>query len=414
MQTAVKHTERLEWRKLVVPTALRKAPVHRWFVFPHSFTDGLVRGLIEEWGLGPGDRILDPFVGAGTTVLTAKQLGIPAHGVDLSPLAVFVTNVKVAAHDASAIRQALPAVLKDAGEAAVGGETELLHRAFTPLALRRLCDLRGRIRRVPDARMRDFLLLGLLAILRDFSSLKADGGWLRAGQPRLSADQVLPRFRHHVEDMLSDLSESQTGTPGSWGAKVGDARELAGDAKYSAVITSPPYPNRHDYSRIFQVELEFGFHGADGTYAFRHSSIRSHPEARPPAAQHNSYIAPARLTAALDELRVKKPDPRIPAMLAGYFEDMHAVLRRLCDILRPGAHLALVVGNVRYLGVSFPVDELLTEIAAGLGYEPIEIRAVRYRGNSAQQMGEYGREAAREACVVLAYKLPFEDSGRAW
>jgi hypothetical protein len=28
-------------------------------------------------------------------------------------------------------------------------------------------------------------------------------------------------------------------------------------------------------------------------------------------------------------------------------------------------------------------------------------RAVRYRGNSAQQMGEYGREAARESCILL-------------
>lgn len=401
MTTAVKHTEKLEWRRLVVPSALRKAPVHRWFVFPHSFTDGLVRGLIEEWGLGPGDRILDPFVGAGTTVLTAKQLGIPAHGVDLSQLAVFVTNVKVAAHDASAIRQALPAVLKDAGEAAVGGETELLHRAFTPLALQRLCDLRGRIRRVPDARVRDFLLLGLLAILRDFSSLKADGGWLRAGQPRLRANQIAARFQQQVERMLSDFPDQRGGTADSWGAEVGDARTLTGEARYSAVITSPPYPNRHDYSRIFQVELEFGFHSAADTYEFRHSSIRSHPEARPPSAQPNGYVPPAQLQKLLDELRASKPDARIPAMLAGYFEDMHAVLHRLAAVLRPGAHLALVVGNVRYLGVGFPVDELLTDIAADLGYQPVEIRAVRYRGNSAQQMGEYGREAAREACVVL-------------
>ena len=82
-------------------------------------------------------------------------------------------------------------------------------------------------------------------------------------------------------------------------------------------------------------------------------------------------------------------------------EDMCGVLCRYPTALSPGAHLALVVGNVRYLGVGFPVDELLTEIAVGLGYEPVEIRTVRYRGNSAQQMGEYGREAAREACVVL-------------
>ncbi|HUW11842.1 MAG TPA: hypothetical protein VM537_19100 [Anaerolineae bacterium] len=401
METAVKHTERLEWRKLVVPTALRKAPIHRWFVFPHSYTDSLVRNLIEEWELGPGDRILDPFVGAGTTVLTAKQMGIPAHGVDLSPLAVFVTNAKVADHDPDAVRQGLAGVLKDAGEVDSGGETELLHRAFTPLALQRLCGLRQRTRQVTDPQVRGFLLLGLLAILRDFSSLKADGGWLRAGRPRLSGDQVMPRFRRQMEMMLSDLPEQAAGATGSWSAEVGDARALPGDTKYSAVITSPPYPNRHDYSRIFQVELEFGFYRGPQTYDLRHRSMRSHPEARPPSVEPSGYTPPARLQALLDELREKKPDARIPAMLAGYFEDMHAVLWRLSGALCPGARLALVVGNVRYLGVGFPVDELLTDIAAGLGYQPVEIRAVRYRGNSAQQMGEYGREGARESCVML-------------
>jgi len=64
-------------------------------------------------------------------------------------------------------------------------------------------------------------------------------------------------------------------------------------------------------------------------------------------------------------------------------EDMCGVLCRYPAALSPGAHLALVVGNVRYLGVHFPADELLAEIAAGIGYQALEIRAVRYRGGSA-------------------------------
>jgi ribosomal protein L11 methylase PrmA len=60
-------------------------------VFPHSFADDIVHALALEWKLGSDNKILDPFTGAGTTVLAAKQLGIPAIGFDLSPLAV-LTN----------------------------------------------------------------------------------------------------------------------------------------------------------------------------------------------------------------------------------------------------------------------------------------------------------------------------------
>ncbi len=39
--------------------------------------------LVDEWGLDESDLVLDPFVGAGTTILAAKEKGIPATGDDL-------------------------------------------------------------------------------------------------------------------------------------------------------------------------------------------------------------------------------------------------------------------------------------------------------------------------------------------
>jgi len=89
-------TKRLDWRSWVTPKLLEAKPIHRWYVFPHSFTDELVKALIAEWELDSSDTIVDPFAGAGTAVLAAKELGIPAQGFDLSPLSVLATQVKVA------------------------------------------------------------------------------------------------------------------------------------------------------------------------------------------------------------------------------------------------------------------------------------------------------------------------------
>ena len=89
-------TESETWRWWVTPRAAREKPVHRWYLFAHSFTDDLVHALVDEWGLDGQDAILDPFAGAGTTLLAAKEKGVPASGYDLSPLAVLISNVKTA------------------------------------------------------------------------------------------------------------------------------------------------------------------------------------------------------------------------------------------------------------------------------------------------------------------------------
>ena len=86
---------RLELRLYVTPRGLKDQPIHRWFWFPHSFSPQLLDEILSVYPLPPGGRLLDPFVGAGTAVLRALQLGHAAVGVDLSPLSLFVSRVKV-------------------------------------------------------------------------------------------------------------------------------------------------------------------------------------------------------------------------------------------------------------------------------------------------------------------------------
>src|SRR3989442_11495106 len=98
--------DRTDWRAWVTPKPLVSKPIHRWYVFPHSFTSELVHALIDQWALGTKDHILDPFAGAGTTLLAAKEKGVPATGYDLSPLAVLAARAKVANYRPSRIKDA--------------------------------------------------------------------------------------------------------------------------------------------------------------------------------------------------------------------------------------------------------------------------------------------------------------------
>lgn len=57
--------------------------------------------------------------------------------------------------------------------------------------------------------------------------------------------------------------------------------------------------------------------------------------------------------------------------------------------------------GVRYGGVLIPVDEILVDVGKQAGFLHDKTWVIRLRGNSAQQMGSFGREPSRESIVFL-------------
>ena len=396
-------TESSAWRHWVTPKPARDRAVHRWYLFPHSFTGDLVHALVDDWGLDEEDRILDPFAGAGTTLLAAKERSMPASGYDLSPLAVLVSNTKVAALSRKRLElawrslegrldQRLPAFM-------TRSYPELVRNALSDGRLEAFDALTYWIGEIECSQVeRDFFRLALIAVIPRFSNAVANGGWLRWSSEGADADVVVESFRERVELMLSDVGDEVCSSSSCWKAEIADARVLPDcDETYSAVITSPPYPNRHDYTRVFGVELMFDFLDWEESRELRYQSFHSHPEARPRRPAADEYVPPEHLEENIDHLT----DPRLQRMLRGYFLDMYLCLREVARVSREGARIAFVVGNARYGGKAILVDEFTAELGERAGLVCREIRAVRWRGNSAQQMGRYGRVASRESVVMF-------------
>ena len=396
-------TEQTEWRYWVTPKGAKEKAVHRWYLFPHSFTDDLVHALIDEWDLNGHDKILDPFAGAGTTLLAAKERGIPSNGYDLSPLAVLASNTKTATFS----RQRLETAWQTLERTLIHDSTvpmdrvypELVHKALPEGRLDALDAVATGIENLNcSSSERDFFRLALLSIIPRFSHAVANGGWLRWLNQGASAENVTNFFKEQVEMMLSDVCDTAPQDDKYWEARVADARVMpASDAEYSAVITSPPYPNRHDYTRIFGVELMFAFHNWEANRALRYQTFHSHPEARPNRPSAEKYKPPEALENSVRDLS----DKRIRRMLDGYFLDIYLCLCEVARVCRKGARAAFVVGNTQYDGTAILVDEFTAEIGEQAGLTCKEIRAVRWRGNSAQQMGKYGRVASRESIVMF-------------
>jgi hypothetical protein len=66
---------------------------HDFYKYPARFSPTFARAAIEVF-TKPGDVVLDPHMGGGTTIVEARATGREAVGVDISPLAEFVTRVK--------------------------------------------------------------------------------------------------------------------------------------------------------------------------------------------------------------------------------------------------------------------------------------------------------------------------------
>lgn len=420
-------TSRIDLARAVTPRLLRDKPIHRWYVFPHSYSAELVEAILREWELPKNAALLDPFVGAGTTLVVAQEKGYSALGTDLSMLAVLASNVKVRAYNPNKIRNALAdlqqrwqdetAILNKNG--AIKEDmiplwvvSHRLERAFSKSELLVLAKLRAGIMAL-DSDLRDFFLVALLRIVPEFSRAVANGGWFRWTELPERPDRLAPRLWEQAQLMIEDLESSYKGlsrssveTLGTCEARPMDARDLAllEPAQYDGLITSPPYPNRHDYTRVFHLELLTLGQKEEDIFTLRHNTLRSHVEAKPPSrispAQLADYRAPDLLDKCLDQLP-PSADRRIKPMLEGYFQDLYLVLKAAHKVLKPEAKAAFVVGNARHAGVLFPVDEIISTLGEQAGYRRSDSWVVRLRGNSAQQMKKYGREPSRESVVML-------------
>ena len=413
--------EQLRLRQLVTYVPNKKAPIHRWFQYKEGFSYQLVEMFLHEFEADPvRHRILDPFVGCGTMPLVAKQMGFGAWGIDILPVAVFVAQVKLRGpeiYDLARLRSEIDRLLAvpfHPSSLSAPQGVRIIRLAYKPETLEQILFLKEEIQQIDDGPIREFLLLGLMSTLESVSYTSKDGQYLRLRKDKKIPD-VRDVLRSRLEMMYVDLvgKQAQLKLPGlaeTPSEGHGDRRCYVAEADArlfvtsyddyaDIVITSPPYLNRYDYSRIYSLELCLQFVDEfEELKHIRHSLLRSHIESResPTDDVHHPALLEILSNLAGQDLN----NPRIPVMIKGYFEDMNRVLGQLAQVCRPEARVALVVANARFHGELIPVDLLLSDLAAEAGFEVERIIITRYKGNSSQQMGRFGRVAVRESVAI--------------
>ena len=405
-QNYIKYDQNINVGLLVTPYQNKRLPVYDWYNYKHSFSRDLVIKLIKKFQLNDGDKILDPFCGSGTTLLASKEMSIPVRGIYILPLSVFISNSKLLKYDEYHIKTVINEVknlLEDNNTNYIINKSkkELLMKFFSEDVLDKVLLVREWIERKDNKATRYFLLIALFSILEDISYTRKDGGFLRILKGKKIPD-LKSVYLSKLHKMVRDIEFINNLPDTDAEAIEGDARKTMFEStSFSAVITSPPYPNRHDYTRVYLLELVTGFIDTQEELKnLRYCSVQSHVEARRKSIAED-YNPPNTLNAILQRLEERSlPNRQIIKMLKGYFEDMHLVLKEIKRLLIPHGKVAFVIGDVRYGGIMIPVGNILINIGNNIGLEFKEKITARMRGNSPQQMKKYGREPMEENILI--------------
>lgn len=412
-------------------------PVHQWYRFVLSFPPHLVRAYLAHFGLTAADRVLDPFCGTGTTVIECKKQGIPSVGVEANPMAHFASRTKtdwtpdpegLRRHATEVARATLRTFQQHGiddgtvfGAATVGPEMLkvlpadldglLLTGSISPLPLHKVLTLLNSMGEHCDERYAAHERLALAkALVSGISNLQF-GPEVGVG-PRKPDAPVVATWLAAVHAIADDLTAVQSYADAETTVELGDSRRVVQSLQpgsVSAVITSPPYPNEKDYTRTTRLEsVLLGFiQSKEDLRRLKRSLVRSNtrgvytPDDDDQWVAENAEIQRIAQTIEVRRLELGKTSgfERMYARVTKlYFGGMARHLTELRTVLRPGAHLAYVVGDqASYLRVMIRTGQILADIALSLGYEVVGIDLFRTRLATAT------REQLREEVVILRW-----------
>jgi len=413
------HRERFDLGKKVTFQLNKEIPIHNWFSFTQGFSAPLVSDLLEELNFKKGAKILDPFVGSGTTLVTCMKEGFNCTGIEISPLMTWVSKVKTTHFDYHALIESLGKIKKkrfkpDADT--ILPFNDYLTKAFAPSILSQLCGILRSIEETYlDEDHKDFFKLAVISIMEEISQIRKHGSHYRyllksenIGLQKLNIQvidpnsNITPIYFQRLEKMVQDVQSTPLNDKTKSTVICGDANNTKLSPKsFDGVITSPPYLNRNCY--IAQQKAEMALLGFINNYQEYKdlvlSTFRSHVESR---LDDEPVTSLPEIKKILDSLILSpKNNKKIPHMIAGYFEDLKACIKELARILRSNSLVSFVVGNSRWGGVVVPVDHILAMIAEEYGFDVEKILITRFKGNSPQQMRRYGRIPVRESVVIF-------------
>ncbi len=336
-----------------VPEFQRTKHVHRLHPYLGKFIPQLVEVFLKKF-FKPGQMILDPFLGSGTTLIEANLLNMPSVGIELSEFSFLIAKVKTQKYDIELLEKEILDILNKTkafskriqlNQKALFEEwdfepTEYFKTWYHPRAIKEIYFYRSLI---PNYEYQDVLKIILSRAARSARQIPhydlarpkkpvKEKYWCikhkRYCYPVDNAIKFINRYSWDTIRRIKEFDKLRTKAPII--LLQGDSRKikLSLGKEIDGIFTSPPYLGLIDYHNQHR-------------YAFDLFNFREYPEAE-----------------------IGSPNGKGNNKKEKYKEDIAAVFKNMINYLKPGAKIFIVVNDKH---------NLYPEIAKECGFKFVDI-----------------------------------------
>jgi DNA modification methylase len=347
---------------------------HNYHRYPAKFIPQLVEKLFNEYISDGSAHVNDPFIGCGTTVVTAISRGLRASGTDINKIAYLIAKVKSSPIEPQYLDRKIKELLLKLNNGKIEplipqNNIERINYWFTEDNKNEL----GRILKViydeEDKNIRDFYLVAFSHILKTCSI------WLqRSTKPTrdLKKNPVIPyeALRKHLLKMKRGNDDFYKIVPVNvrenlkeyLNIEIGDARKQpVSDESVDLIVTSSPYVTSYEYADLHQLSTIW-LDLADDLTEYKKEFIGTSYK-----KYENKKLRSQIAKDIVD--RMTQKSRKMAKEIEAFFIDIEEVFDESFRILKHGRRCCYVIGDTKLRGVDILNAEVFAESLQYSGFK---------------------------------------------
>jgi DNA modification methylase len=332
----------------------------------------LVSRLLLDYSK-PGDLVLDPFGGCGTTLVEAKLNGRNSICTDVDESALLISTAKAIAIKPKKLEVGNTALLKRISNSQDNknyytNANSRLKYWFKQEQFNKLTVIFNEIHKEQDRQLLTFYECCFSNILKNCSTWFSKSIKPQKDLKKKIADP-LSTFVKHLNFMTAQNLDYYNRLEKSQNQKIkckvkkADARKT-GLRKNSIdlIITSPPYAISYEYADIHQLSLLW-FNFTNNIAETRKEYIGT--SFKKMDIEKENIPSAVGLKTVID---LEKYDKGLAKQIANYIVDLNLSFREMKRVLKHGKSACIIIGDTEYRGVRIRNTEISTELLNNMGF----------------------------------------------
>lgn len=389
--------------------------------YPAMMVDEMQRALIlkvlDIYPIKKNVTLLDPFHGAGTTLLIAQELGINQIGFDINPLANLITKAKMQSYDESLqadfIR--LQNTLQSENVDFEIIEFESIKKWFRSDIIENLSKIRFSIEQIKNDKNRLLFWAIFSNIVRKYSNSRSSTFKLHIKEPdkiKAMPNDCITQFLKEVADAIIKVNYKENDLRTE--IKCGNSIQLIDEIKdetIDIICTSPPYGDNQTtvtYGQFSSLQLRWinkdDLDVYDKIVDKNYSSI---DRASLGGTKREATFDLDCITRYLDNISDNKKQK-----VKNFVIDYSDIFLKLSKKIKKDGFLVLTVGNRKVDNQLFPFVAVNDELASKFGLEKVvELNRDIFNKRMAKKISNVNNNSVESMSeeYILIYKKSKEE-----